>query len=368
MQGFSQKFPSRFVIGLLSVSALLWILLITLYTTAQKEPTEIATRLRYADRRMTEASGSAQSSGSAALNNPPIPTLPPPAPTPTSPPVGQPINNPQLPSNPTPTPALQSGPKTQNTGPSSSKSSSQNPASSGTKNSPVPTRRFGGSTLRIGGLLTPTPAPALSRMRLAFAFPDVSPSIKKIERVKIVFYRQVGAGKWVRLFESKGEVVVERVKDTVYFESSEPFEINIRSLVSARTAKEIRTYGLFVKAPHTLGRFFTGIVLRELKKGARPFIIECAVSARPSKDCGELVTLRDLKPLLSGDSDGFLDGSASYNVVDIRDLDYLASRFRRTVEKGGERWADFDLDGVVNQFDLAVLTKNYGITGDRIDE
>ena len=89
--------------------------------------------------------------------------------------------------------------------------------------------------------------------------------------------------------------------------------------------------------------------------------LDCSVASDSS--CGELISARDNKQLLSGDSDEFNTASGSYNKVDSADLQILNTYFNQPAT-GPAISADFNLDGSVDISDLEILGKNYSSVGD----
>lgn len=111
-------------------------------------------------------------------------------------------------------------------------------------------------------------------------------------------------------------------------------------------------YSIYVKGTTTLARLFTGVSL------TRGRTTSC-VSDSDAEACGELVSARDIKYLYGGDSDGFTEGSDSYNKIDTVDLAQLAIYYDGIAPQG-----DFNADGSVDTVDLSILAQNYERFGD----
>lgn len=293
------------------------------------------------------ASGSAQSSSSSSTASnsgqmppaaPPVLPMPPPT-VPTTVP-----GAPAPPVIPTATPAPKSG---ASSGQSSSGGSSSGGSSS--KNLPIPIATK---------IPRPTPTPIYPRLKFKLRFPDISRTTTNVIG-QAVFFRQNNLGRLIRLSETKTSIVLRRVENTDYFASDElivKIAAPLLSLKKKLIKEEEKKYAVFVKTNFTVGRLFSGIVI---KTGKTAKLLDCAASTiMIKKDCAELATMIDQKPFWAGDSDGFLDGSPSYNLVDVRDLEIWAT---------GAQEADFNLDDWVDEFDLGVLIKNYGQMGDTID-
>ncbi|OGK46614.1 hypothetical protein A2963_02690 [Candidatus Roizmanbacteria bacterium RIFCSPLOWO2_01_FULL_40_13] len=116
-----------------------------------------------------------------------------------------------------------------------------------------------------------------------------------------------------------------------------------------------KAYTIFVKSKISLGRWFSGVNLIQGQT------LDCTVTSDPA--CGELIDLRDIKILESGDSDGFNTSSGSYNKVDSADLQVLNQYFNQPAIDAAAG-ADFNLDGNVDISDLEILGKNYALVGD----
>ena len=341
----SRKKTLQVVGGLFTISVLLWIVLTSVYFTVSE---------RYALRELERSTLTfAESSGSAVLDSP-IPVTPQ---VPTSAPTKTPLliptdivlPQPTKTSSSTVVPTITPMPKILNR-----------------TLTPIPTLfNFSGKPIPINTprlLPTPTPRPPYPRIKIALAFPDIEPTVSLINTAQIVFYRRGGAGRWVRLSETKLYISMRRIGQGKYFENVEDIEVKIR--VGAKEAR----YGMYIKGFSTVGRFFTGIVLKGTTiKNVSP-LIQCGMTAPSVKECGELVTLREDKPLFSGDSDGFLSASPSYNTVDIRDLDYTALMYHKNGGEDADRSADYTEDGIVDDKDIAIIASHYGEWGDVIDE
>ncbi len=340
----AQKIP--IMVGLLSISILLWIVFGSVYFMVRDEYA-----IRDFQRSALTFAESSQSAVLAPTSAPTsIPTMPqapttvPPLIVPTNVLVPQPTQT--MSSGTVPTPTLL--PLIQHSG------SSRRPTA-------LPTRPSS----------TPTPRLPYSRIHIALRFPDIESSVSRIQNVQIVFYRQDNVGRWVRLPETKLSTSMRRIGKGDYFENEDDVEIRIRVGSTSKNAlKKIQKdqrYALSIKGISTIRRFFTGIVLKETKIKSRAPFIQCGMTTPPVKECGDLVALRDEKPLFSGDSDGFLDASPSYNRVDLRDLDYTAFMYHKNGGGDTDRSADYNEDGVVDDKDIGIIAGHYGLHGDSIN-
>lgn len=257
---------------------------------------------------------------------------------------------------PTYLPPLQ--PPNQIIGPTVNTSSPVGPTTSSLKsNQPSPTGLPKG-LLSLPTIVktTPTPTPTYPRLKLTVKLPDTDQNVRT-EKIAFMIYRENNFGKLISLSETKMSVVMERVDETDYFESEEII-VKIKPTVSLKkpsVKEKPAKYAVFVKGQATVGRLFKGVVFQTDKKSLP---LDCSLKTTSIKDCGDLVSRRDEKVLFSGDSDGFLDGSPSYNRVDVRDLESFASR---------QKNADFNLDGQINRLDLEILKRNYGERGDVVE-
>ena len=145
---------------------------------------------------------------------------------------------------------------------------------------------------------------------------------------------------------SVGVANVDLARSGSYFETAAEVSFNI---------PEDKDYNLFVKTKKGLGRLFNSVTLSQTQT------LDCTVAS--DVHCGELITQRDSKLLLLGDSDGFITSSGSYNKIDSADLQILASYFNQP-GTGAAVVVDFNYDGNVDIGDLEILGKNYGQQGD----
>ncbi|MBI2028818.1 hypothetical protein HYT02_00165 [Candidatus Gottesmanbacteria bacterium] len=130
------------------------------------------------------------------------------------------------------------------------------------------------------------------------------------------------------------------------------FSVGVRTTLPA-SFPQTTQYTVLVKLGNTIQRVFRNVTLT---KGQ---LADCTGTSVGS--CGELVSQRDIKTFISGDSDGFDRNSFSFNKIDVNDYDnYLRERF------GGVNnlLTDFNGDGQVNVSDLAIWAKNYFVNGD----
>lgn len=342
---FSHTKKIPIVVGLVSISILLWTVFVSVYFMVRDE---------YAIRNFQRSAFTfAESSQSAVL-------------APTSAPTNIPIA-PQAPtavptvmvptgrvSTPTPLPFVQPS------------GSSRTPIT-------IPTlvKASGKLTPTHTSRSSPTPTPRLpySRIHIVLRFPDVDPFVSRIQTAQIVFYRQGSNGAWVRLPETKSFTNMRRIGKGDYFENEDDVEIKIRvGPLNKNALKKVShaRYGMYIKGISTIGRFFTGIVLKETKIKGVSSLIQCGITASSVKECGDLVALRDEKPLFSGDSDGFLDASPSYNKIDLRDLEYTAFMYHKNGGGDTDRASDYNGDGVVDDTDIAIIAEHYGLRGDDI--
>ena len=118
---------------------------------------------------------------------------------------------------------------------------------------------------------------------------------------------------------------------------------------------ENKSYTVFVKTKVTVGRSFAGVNLTQSQT------LDCVVGEDTA--CGELISKRDSKLLLSGDSFGFNTGSGSYNRINSADLQALSAYFNKSSAESASA-VDLNIDGKVNIGDLEVFGKNYGLQGD----
>lgn len=180
-----------------------------------------------------------------------------------------------------------------------------------------------------------TPIPGAPKLKFKVKIPDISSSKTSLggEDTKIYVYDATSQALLTTAFTP-----LTRVDDTNYFESSE-FSINVPA----------NTYAIGIKNKTTLRRIFTGVTLTMSQT------LICTGDSGP--DCGTLITERENKPLLSGDSDGFADGAGhdSFNATDMLDVQkYVNNNLS----------ADFNLDGSVELLDLSILAGNFGKTGE----
>ena len=145
---------------------------------------------------------------------------------------------------------------------------------------------------------------------------------------------------------SIGVANVDLLRTGNYFETQSEASINI---------SQDKAYTVFIKTKISLGRSFSGVTLSQSQ------VLDCTVPSDSA--CGELITQRDTKLLLSGDSDGFTTSSGSYNRVDSADLQVLATYFNQPAT-GQAQAADFNIDSNVDISDLEILGKNYLQLGD----
>lgn len=379
-----EKFVFPAFAGLAAFGLLLWLVFLTIYITyitvetdsftagsRNGEPNQLIAELERSSGAQA-ASGSGSGSPSSQITPPPPTVIPtsPPAPTsvltvvPTSParsPTGLPTVPPLiLPTKTTVPPAGSTTVPTSapagNTGSSGGSSSGSWGAKPGSGGQTAPVK----IPVKTSVSAIPTPTPIYPRIKFKVRLPDVPRNINIIglagrkdrKKAEAVFFKQDKFSRLIRLSETKVALVLRRMEDTDYFAADE-FPVKIRTpllnfinLKKKPIKEEEPKYAVFIKTGFTLGRLFRGITIRT-GKSIKPF--DC-VSPSPAavKDCGELITMIDVKPLLSGDADGFLDGSPSYNLIDARDL---------------ELWAI----GQMREVDLAVLERNYGERGDSVD-
>lgn len=355
---FSHTKKIPIVVGLVSISILLWIIFASVYFMVRDE---------YAIRNFQRSAFTfAESSQSAVLAPTSAPTSIPIAPqAPTA------VPTVMVPTNvivPQPTQTIGSG-----TVPTPTPLPFVQPSGSSRTPITIPTlvKASGKLTPTHTSRSSPTPTPRLpySHIHIVLRFPDVDPFVSRIQTAQIVFYRQDSNGAWVRLPETKSFTNMRRIGKGDYFENEDDVEIKIRvGPLNKNALKNIShaRYGMYIKGISTIGRFFTGIVLKETKiKGVSP-LIQCGITASSVKECGDLVALRDEKPLFSGDSDGFLDASPSYNRIDLRDLEHTAFMYHKNGGGDTDRASDYNGDGVVDDTDIAIIAEYYGLRGDDI--
>ena len=186
---------------------------------------------------------------------------------------------------------------------------------------------------------TPTVAPSAARLRFKLQLPDILSSTTSIPSSDVQIEVRDGTN-------SVGFAGVDLVRSGNYFQTRLEVSFNIL---------QNKTYTLLIKTNTSVRRMFAGVNL------VRSQTLDCTVANNPA--CGELIGQRDVKLLLSGDSDGFTSTSGSYNRVDSADLQLLSTYFNRIAIVNAAN-ADFNLDGTVNIKDLDILGKNYGQRGD----
>ena len=196
-------------------------------------------------------------------------------------------------------------------------------------------------TVFQGPTLTPTPTPTeIPRpvgLRFSLRMPDVIASSVPGSDVQIELRDGTNA---------VGIANIDLVRNGSYFQTA--FEIVF-------TIPQNKAYTVIVKTTTSLRRIFSGVNL------TRGTTLDCTVTS--NLNCGELISQRDSKLMLTGDSDGFDSASGSYNKVDSADLQQLTIYYNRPA--GGQAsLVDFNLDGFVDIGDLEILARNYAKTGD----
>ena len=200
---------------------------------------------------------------------------------------------------------------------------------SGTPQTPTP-----------GGIGTPTPTvgPNSAKLKFKVQLPDILSSATNISTGNVQVELRDGT-------TSVGVAGVDFVRSGNYFQTRSEVSFNIL---------QNKAYSIMIKTNTSLRRMFTGVNLVQSQ------MLDCTVASNPA--CGELISRRDVKLLLSGDSDGFTSTSGSYNRVDSADLQLLSTYFNRIAIVNTAN-ADFNLDGAVNISDLEILGNNYGVAG-----
>lgn len=186
---------------------------------------------------------------------------------------------------------------------------------------------------------TPTGSPTAAKLKFKIRLPDILPSVTNISAANIQVEVRDG-------ITSVGLTGVDLVRNGNYFQTLSESSFNI---------PQNKGYTILVKTITSLRRSFAGINLTQSQ------MLDCTVTSNAA--CGELISQRDNKLLLSGDSDGFTITSGSYNKIDSADLQVLASFFNQSAT-GNAQQADFNLDGSINISDLEILGRNYGGRGD----
>src|SRR3989338_1567855 len=191
--------------------------------------------------------------------------------------------------------------------------------------------------------LTQTPTPTTSqiivKLRFKILLPNIFLTVTNIPSSDVKIELRDGTS-------SVAVANADLVRNGNYFQTASEASFNI---------SQSKAYSVFVKSKISLGRLFNNLMLTQSQT------LDCTVVSNTA--CGELISQRDNKPLLSGDSDGFTVNSGSYNKVDSADLYVLATHFNQPAT-GQASFADFNLDGAEDISDLEILGKNYGIVGD----
>lgn len=186
---------------------------------------------------------------------------------------------------------------------------------------------------------TPTGTQGTARMKFKILLPDISQAVSSISSSDVQIELRDGT-------TVIGLSNVSLTRNANYFQTSQDVAFNI---------VQSKAYSIFIKTKISIGRLFNNVTLIQSQT------LDCTQIVNLS--CGELITQRDNRPLISGDSDGFQTSSGSYNKIDSADLQLLASLFNTQQPTTGQS-ADFNLDGQVNISDLEILGKNYGLKGD----
>jgi len=186
---------------------------------------------------------------------------------------------------------------------------------------------------------TPTGSPTSAKLRFKIVLPDIASQTTNISSSFVQIEARDGTSQ-----VSTSTINLSRSGN--YFQTTSDVLLNIT---------QSKTYSIFIKTRIGIGRLFNAVSLTQSQT------LDCALTSNPS--CGELITQRDSKPLLSGDTDGFNLQSGSFNKIDSADLQTLASQFNSPPPTAGSS-SDFNLDGQVNITDLEILGRNYGSSGD----
>ena len=193
------------------------------------------------------------------------------------------------------------------------------------------------------GTPTPTPTPTGSvgstKLKFKLVLPDIIPATISIPAADVQVEIQDGTS-------VIGVANAGLIRSGNYFQTVTEAAFNI---------SRSKTYNVSVKTKISLRRIFNNVTLT----GSQT--LDCTVASNPA--CGELISQKDTKLLLSGDSDGFIASSGSYNKIDSADLQALASFFNQPATGQAAR-TDFNLDSNVNVSDLEILGRNYGGVGD----
>ena len=200
----------------------------------------------------------------------------------------------------------------------------------------------GGIHFAVGqSTVTPPPSPTPSQnsagLTFMLKFPDIASTNISGSDVQIELRDGTNA---------VGIANIDLVRNGSYFQTA--FEIVF-------TIPQNKAYTVIVKTTTSLRRIFSGVNL------TRGTTLDCTVTS--NLNCGELISQRDSKLMLTGDSDGFDTASGSYNKVDSADLSVLATYYNQAASGGGAA-ADFNYDSRVDIGDLEILGRNYSQSGD----
>ncbi|OGK14161.1 hypothetical protein A3B40_01195 [Candidatus Roizmanbacteria bacterium RIFCSPLOWO2_01_FULL_37_16] len=195
----------------------------------------------------------------------------------------------------------------------------------------------------LAGTSTPTPtptgSPTAAKLRFKILMPDVLPSTTGIASSNVVVEARDGS-------TTVATTNVALTRNGNYYQTSSDALLNIPSP---------KAYTIFIKSKISIGKLFNNVTLTPQQ------ILDCTQIVNLL--CGELISQKDSKPLVSGDTDGFAQSSGSYNKIDSADLQILASQFNTSPPTAGPS-SDFNLDSQINILDLEILGKNYGGVGD----
>lgn len=192
----------------------------------------------------------------------------------------------------------------------------------------------------------PTARPEKANLYFKVKMPDIAEGVAVVPQVRVQVYDSAGLSK-----VTQTTVALYRESGTDYFRTNGAMELD-------NISTTLTQYRIFIKQLKTIQHSFTAT----LQKGTT---VDCTTS---TGNCGGSLQNPDLAPLLSGDSDGFKDGSdgtpgaQSYNRIDATDLQRMIDEYGVT-PLPAEPNADFNLDGKVDILDLGVLGKNYGKVG-----
>ena len=186
---------------------------------------------------------------------------------------------------------------------------------------------------------TPTGSATAAKLKFKVILPDISSSVNNLASSNVQVEVKDGTS-------SVTTANVALTKSGNYFQTSPEASLNI---------SQNKSYTILIKTNLTVRRSFASVTLTSSQT------LDCTVASNSA--CGELISQRDTKTLLSGDTDGFNSQSGSFNKVDSADLQVLASQFNSQPPSTGQS-SDFNLDSQVNISDLEILGRNYSKSGE----